>query len=265
MRILFIGDVVGSPGRQMIDEYVPKLKQKYQPAVTIVNGENAASGKGINEKIYRRFLERGAQAVTLGNHAWDKKEIFDFIDDAEYLVRPANFPEGTPGKGMTFVKTPKGEVAVINLQGRTFLSPNDDPFRKVDELIEEAKKRTSIIFLDFHAEATSEKQAMGWYVDGRVSVNVGTHTHIQTADERILPGGTAYISDVGMTGPYDGILGMDREAVLKRFLTNLPVRFEVPKSGRTQLSGFLVDVDDQSGKAKTVKRIQINDDHPFFE
>ncbi|WP_079480119.1 TIGR00282 family metallophosphoesterase [Halobacillus salinus] len=265
MRILFIGDVVGSPGRQMIDEYVPKLKQKYQPAVTIVNGENAASGKGINEKIYRRFLEKGAQAVTLGNHAWDKKEIFDFIDDAEYLVRPANFPEGTPGKGMTFVKTPKGEVAVINLQGRTFLSPNDDPFRKVDELIEEAKKRTSIIFLDFHAEATSEKQAMGWYVDGRVSVNVGTHTHIQTADERILPGGTAYISDVGMTGPYDGILGMDREAVLKRFLTNLPVRFEVPKSGRTQLSGFLVDVDDQSGKAKTVKRIQINDDHPFFE
>ncbi|MFC7061136.1 TIGR00282 family metallophosphoesterase [Halobacillus seohaensis] len=265
MRILFIGDVVGAPGREMVDDYLPKLKQKYQPSVTIVNGENAAAGKGITDKIYRRFLEKGAQAVTLGNHAWDKKEIFDFIDDAEYLVRPANFPEGTPGRGLTFVKTPKAEVAVINLQGRTFLSPNDDPFRKIDELIAIAKKRTPIIFLDFHAEATSEKQAMGWYVDGRVSVNVGTHTHIQTADERILPRGTGYISDVGMTGPYDGILGMEREAVIKRFLTNLPVRFEVPKEGRKQLSGFLVDIDDQTGQSKKVQRVQINDDRPFFD
>ncbi|WP_173916441.1 TIGR00282 family metallophosphoesterase [Halobacillus sp. Marseille-Q1614] len=264
MRILFIGDVVGSPGRNMVDEYLPKLKQKFQPSVTIINGENAAAGKGINEKIYRRFLEKGAQAVTLGNHAWDKKEIFDFIDDAEYLVRPANYPEGAPGKGMTFIKTPKGEVAVINIQGRTFLAPNDDPFRKVDELIEEARKRTSIIFVDFHAETTSEKQAMGWYVDGRVSVTVGTHTHVQTADERILPDGTAYISDVGMTGPYDGILGMEREAVMKRFLTNLPVRFEVPKDGRTQFSGVLIDIDENTGQAEKIQRIQINDDHPFF-
>ncbi|UOQ42989.1 TIGR00282 family metallophosphoesterase [Halobacillus salinarum] len=264
MRILFIGDVVGSPGREMVEEYLPKLKEKYQPAATIINGENAASGKGITEKIYRRFLECGAQAVTLGNHSWDKKEIFDFIDDADYLIRPANFPEGTPGSGMTFIKTPKAEIAVINLQGRTFLAPNDDPFRKIDDLIAQAKKRTNVIFLDFHAEATSEKQAMGWYVDGRVSVNVGTHTHIQTADERILPAGTGYISDVGMTGPYDGILGMEREAVLKRFLTNLPVRFEVPKKGRTQLSGFLADVDERTGKAQKVERILINDDHPFF-
>lgn len=265
MRILFIGDVVGSPGRDMVETYLPKLKKKFQPAVTIINGENAASGKGITEKIYRRFLELGAQAVTLGNHAWDKKEIFEFIDKADYLVRPANFPEGTPGRGLTYVKTPKGEIAVINLQGRTFMAPNDDPFRKVDELIEQASKRTSLIFLDFHAETTSEKQAMGWYVDGRVSVQVGTHTHVQTADERILPEGTGYISDVGMTGPYDGILGMDREAVLKRFKTNLPVRFEVPKTGRAQLSAFLVDVDDKTGKTVKVKRILINDDHPFFE
>ncbi|MFD1018258.1 TIGR00282 family metallophosphoesterase [Thalassobacillus hwangdonensis] len=264
MKILFIGDVVGSPGRDMVQEYLPKLKSKYQPTVTIINGENAASGKGINEKIYRNFLQWGANAVTLGNHAWDKKEIFDFIDHAEYMVRPANFPAGTPGKGLTFVKTNKGEVAVINLQGRTFMTPNDDPFRVIDELIEEAKQRTNIIFLDFHAEATSEKQAMGWYVDGRVSVNVGTHTHIQTADNRILPNGTAYISDVGMTGPYDGILGMEREAVMKRFLTNLPVRFEVPKKGRTQLSAILADVDESTGKAKDIKRILINDDHPFF-
>ncbi|MFG6115044.1 TIGR00282 family metallophosphoesterase [Halobacillus sp. MO56] len=264
MKILFIGDVVGSPGRDMVQEYLPKLKAKYQPAVTIINGENSASGKGINEKIYRSFLEWGANAVTLGNHAWDKKEIFDFIEDATYMVRPANYPEGTPGKGITFVKTNHGEVAVLNLQGRTFLSPNDDPFRKVDELIKEAKKRTNIIFLDFHAETTSEKQAMGWYVDGRVSINVGTHTHVQTADERILPGGTGYITDVGMTGPYDGILGMDREAVIKRFLTNLPVRFEVPKQGRKQLSAVLADVEESTGKARKIQRIMINDDHPFF-
>ncbi|WP_181348621.1 TIGR00282 family metallophosphoesterase [Thalassobacillus sp. CUG 92003] len=264
MKLLFIGDVVGSPGREMVEEYLPKLKQKYQPAVTIINGENAAGGKGITEKIYRRFLELGANAVTLGNHAWDNRDIFEFIHDAPHMVRPANFPEGTPGKGMTFVKSHVGEIAVINLQGRTFLSPNDDPFRKADELINEAKKRTNLIFLDFHAEATSEKQAMGWYVDGRVSINVGTHTHIQTADERILPQGTGYISDVGMTGPYDAILGMDREVVLKRFLTNLPVRFEVPKSGRKQLSGFLADVDERSGNATKVKRILINEDHPFF-
>lgn len=264
MRILFIGDVVGSPGREMVDTYLPKLKQKHQPTMTVINGENAASGKGITEKIYRRFLEKGAQAVTLGNHAWDKKEIFEFIDEADHMARPANMPEGTPGRGLIFVKTPHTEVAVINLQARTFMAPLDDPFRKVDELIQEAKKRTNIIFLDFHAEATSEKQAMGWYVDGRVSVNVGTHTHVQTADERILPQGTAYISDAGMTGPYDGILGMEREAVMKRFLTQLPVRFEVPKDGRTQLSGVLVDIDDKTGKAKKIKRILINEDHPFF-
>lgn len=264
MKILFVGDVVGSPGRDMVQEYVPKLKKKYQPNVTIINGENAASGKGITEKIYKQFLEAGAQAITLGNHAWDKKEIFEFIDHAPNMVRPANFPEGTPGSGLMFVKSNKFEVAVINLQGRTFLPPLDDPFRKVDQLIDEAKKRTNLIFLDFHAEATSEKQAMGWYVDGRVSAVVGTHTHTQTADERILPQGTAYITDVGMTGPYDGILGTDREAVLKRFLSNLPVRFEVTKEGRTQLNAFLVDIDETSGIAKKVQRILINEDHPFF-
>lgn len=264
MKILFIGDVVGSPGRDMVQEYLPRLKQKYQPHITIVNGENAASGKGITEKIYKQFLSSGAQAVTLGNHAWDKKEIFEFIDQAPNMVRPANFPPGTPGKGLTFVKINKAEVAIINLQGRTFLPAIDDPFRKVDELIEEAKKRTNIIFIDFHAEATSEKQAMGWYVNGRASVIVGTHTHTQTADERLLPNGTAYITDVGMTGPYDGILGMDREAVLKRFQTSLPVRFEVTKEGRTQLNGIIAEVDDESGRAKKIQRIIINDDHPFF-
>ncbi|RDW17771.1 TIGR00282 family metallophosphoesterase [Oceanobacillus chungangensis] len=264
MKILFIGDVVGSPGRDMVQEYLPRLKEKYHPNLTIINGENAASGKGITEKIYKQFLEWGAQVITMGNHTWDKKEIFEFIDDAKYMIRPANFPEGTPGKGLVFININGVEVAVINMQGRTFLPAIDDPFRKIDELVEEAKKRTNLIFVDFHGEATSEKQAFGWYLDGRVSAVVGTHTHTQTADERILPAGTAYITDVGMTGPYDGILGVERDAVLKRFLTSLPVRFETTKEGRTQLNGFFVTIDDRTGKATKVERIMINEDHPFF-
>jgi metallophosphoesterase (TIGR00282 family) len=264
MRILFVGDVVGSPGRDMVNEYVPKLKDKYRPTVTVINGENAAGGRGITEDIYRGFLEIGAQAVTLGNHAWDNRDIFEFIDKAKYLVRPANFPDEVPGNGIVYLKVNQDEVAIINLQGRTFMPSLDCPFKKADELIEEASKRTPIIFVDFHAEATSEKQAMAWYLDGRVSAVVGTHTHVQTADERILPSGTAYISDVGMTGPYDGILGMEKEAVIKRFLTSLPVRFEVPKSGRTQLSAVILDLDKKTGSAKKFSRILINDDHPFF-
>lgn len=264
MNILFIGDVVGSLGRDMIKEYVPKLKEKYRPHITIVNGENAASGKGITEKIYRGFLESGVQAVTLGNHTWDNKEIFDFVEDAKYLVRPANFPENNPGKGIIYLKLNNEEIAVISLQGRTFLTPIDCPFQKADELIEEARKRTPFIFVDFHAEATSEKLAMGWYLDGKVSAVIGTHTHVQTADNRILPKGTAFMTDVGMTGPYDGILGVDKDLVLKRFTTSLPVRFEIPKTGRTQLSGVIIELDRKTGVAKKIDRILINDDHPFF-
>ncbi|MCY7867772.1 2',3'-cyclic-nucleotide 2'-phosphodiesterase [Bacillus spizizenii] len=264
MRILFIGDVVGSPGRDMVKEYVPKLKTKYKPHFTIINGENAAHGKGLTEKIYHSLIQSGADAITMGNHTWDKKEIFDFIDDVPNLVRPANFPEGTPGKGITYVKANGKELAVINLQGRTFLPPLDDPFLKADELVAEASKRTPYIFIDFHAEATSEKLALGWYTDGRASAVVGTHTHVQTADNRILPKGTAYITDVGMTGPYDGILGMDRETIIKRFKTNLPVRFTVAE-GKTTLSGVVIDIDDQTKKAVKIERILINDDHMFFE
>ncbi|UNL83796.1 TIGR00282 family metallophosphoesterase [Priestia koreensis] len=264
MKILFVGDIVGSPGRDMVQDYLPRLKQKYNPETIIVNGENAAHGKGITEKIYRQLLNAGANVVTLGNHAWDKKEIFDFIDDAKQMIRPANFPEGTPGKGITYYTYGNQTVAVINLQGRTFLPPLDCPFEKADELVEEARKKTSIIFVDFHGEATSEKQAMGWYLDGRVSAVVGTHTHVQTADNRVLPRGTAYISDVGMTGPYDGILGTDRHAVIKKFKTSLPVRFEVAE-GRTQLSAVVVDIDAKTGKANKIERILINDDHPYFD
>ncbi|MBM7650080.1 metallophosphoesterase (TIGR00282 family) [Bacillus ectoiniformans] len=264
MKILFVGDVVGSPGRDMVSEYLPRLKKKYMPELTIVNGENAAAGRGITEKIYRQFMNDGANAVTLGNHAWDNKDIFEFIDKAKWLVRPANFPKGTPGNGMVFVKNAGVEVAVINLQGRTFMPALDDPFQEVERLVEEARERTPIIFVDFHAEATSEKQALGWFLDGRVSAVVGTHTHVQTADNRVLPGGTAYLSDVGMTGPYDSVLGMEKEPVLKRFLTSLPVRFEVPKSGRAQLSACVIEIDRKTGKAKSINRILINEDSPFI-
>lgn len=265
MRVLFIGDVVGAMGREMITEYLPRLKKKYRPQMTIVNGENAASGRGITEKIYKKFLQDGVDVVTMGNHTWDNRDIFEFIDDAKKMVRPANFPEGTPGQGIVFVKVNQLELAVINMQARSFMVDLDDPFRKMTELVEEARKRTPIIFVDFHGETTSEKQAMGWYLDGKVSAVVGTHTHVQTNDARILPQGTAYLTDVGMTGPYDGILGMRREPVIEKFLTALPKRFEVVEQGRGLLSGCILDIDDQTGQAKDIQLIQINDDRPYRE
>ncbi|MGQ4225527.1 TIGR00282 family metallophosphoesterase [Enterococcus mundtii] len=265
MRVLFIGDVVGAMGREMITEYLPRLKKRYRPQMTIVNGENAASGRGITEKIYKKFLQDGVDVVTMGNHTWDNRDIFEFIDDAKKMVRPANFPEGTPGQGIVFVKVNQLELAVINMQARSFMVDLDDPFRKMTELVEEARERTPIIFVDFHGETTSEKQAMGWFLDGKVSAVVGTHTHVQTNDARILPQGTAYLTDVGMTGPYDGILGMRREPVIEKFLTALPKRFEVVEQGRGLLSGCILDIDDQTGQAKDIQLIQINDDRPYRE
>ncbi|SDY69277.1 hypothetical protein SAMN05421736_10350 [Evansella caseinilytica] len=264
MKVLFIGDVVGSPGRNALKEYLPKLKRKYRPELTIVNGENAAGGKGLTEKVYQEIRDAGADVITLGNHAWDKKEIFDFIDEKDDLVRPANLPEGTPGTGYVIKKVGSYKVAVINGQGRTFMPAIDCPFRVLDRIVKEVRKKTPIIFVDFHAEATSEKQAIGWYLDGKVSAVVGTHTHVQTADERVLPGGTAYTTDAGMTGPYDGILGMDRDVIINRFLTSLPARFEVTK-GREQLNGVILSINGKTGAAESIKRILINDDHPFFD
>ncbi|MFV0560676.1 MAG: TIGR00282 family metallophosphoesterase [Enterococcus sp.] len=265
MRVLFIGDVVGSMGRTAVSEYLPRLKKKYRPQLTILNGENAASGRGITEKIYKKFLQDGADVVTMGNHTWDNREVFEFIEDAKKMIRPANFPAGTPGQGMVFVKINQVEIAVINMQARTFMTPIDDPFTKADELIQEARKRTPIIFVDFHGETTSEKQAMAWYLDGRVSAVIGTHTHVQTNDARILPEGTAYLTDAGMTGPYDGILGMRREAVIEKFITALPRRFEVVETGRFIMCGCVIDIDDQTGRAKQIQPIQISDDRPFME
>ncbi|WP_227395473.1 TIGR00282 family metallophosphoesterase [Jeotgalibacillus aurantiacus] len=263
MRILFIGDVVGSPGREMIDEFLPQLKQKHQPDLVIVNGENAASGRGITKKIYDQLLSAGADVITMGNHTWDNRDLFNFIDQANQLVRPINYPKATPGKGIRFIQAGSAEVAVVNALGRTFMNPVDDPFPLLKQTIDEARRQTPFVFVDFHAEATSEKQAAGWYLDGKASAVVGTHTHVQTSDNRILPKGTAYLSDVGMTGPYDAILGMEKEAVLKRFTTALPARFEVPKDGRKILSACVIELDRKSGMAKSIDRILINEDHPF--
>ena len=265
MRVLFIGDVVGSLGRDTVTEYLPKLKKKYHPQVTILNGENAAAGRGITEKIYKKFLQDGVDVVTLGNHTWDNRDIYEFIEDAKKMIRPANFPEGVPGEGMVFVKVNAIELAIINLQARTFMTAIDDPFKKAEELVAQARKRTPFIFVDFHGETTSEKQAMGWFLDGKVSAVVGTHTHVQTNDARVLPQGTAFLSDVGMTGPYDGILGMKKEVIVERFLTALPQRFEVIDKGRSILSACILEIDEQTGKAKSIEPIQISEDRPFID
>ncbi|KFN89672.1 phosphoesterase [Tetragenococcus muriaticus 3MR10-3] len=232
--------------------------------MTIANGENAAGGRGITEKIYKTFLQEGIDVVTLGNHAWDNREIFEFISEAKRMIRPANFPQKTPGTGIVFVKVNNVELAVINLQGRSFMADIDDPFTKADELVAQAAKKTSHIFVDFHAETTSEKQAMGWYLDGRISAIVGTHTHVQTNDARVLPGGTAYLTDVGMTGPYDAILGMKKDPIIEKFITALPKRFEVVENGRSILSACILEINPRNGKTKTIAPILINEDHPFL-
>lgn len=267
MKLLFIGDIVGSLGREKLNEWLPKLKDKYKPQATIANGENAADGRGITKKIYKEILQSGVDLVTMGNHTWDKREIYDFIDDAKRMIRPANYPKAAnvPGKGIAYIKVNQLELAVINLHGRSFMGDYEDPFRVGQELVEEASKRTDHIFIDFHAEATSEKEAMGWFMDGKVSAVVGTHTHVQTNDARILPGGTAYQTDVGMTGFYDGVLGMKKEPILHKFTTQMPQRFEVPDKGRSRLNACFIEIDDKTGKAKKIKPIRIDDDMSLFE
>lgn len=260
MRILFIGDIVGKIGRNAISTYLPKLKQEYRPTVSIVNAENAAHGKGLTEKIYKQLLREGVDFMTMGNHTYGQLEIYEFIDEAKRMVRPANFPSEAPGVGMRIIQINDIKLAIINLQGRAFMQDIDDPFKKADELVKEAQKVTPYIFVDFHAETTSEKNAMGWYLDGRVSAVVGTHTHIQTSDNRILPSGTGYITDVGMTGFYDGILGINRDEVIERFITSLPQRHVVPDNGRSVLSGVIIDID-KNGKTTNIERILINDDN----
>jgi metallophosphoesterase (TIGR00282 family) len=256
MRVLMVGDVVGKPGRQLTLELVPRLKTEYAVDFVIVNGENAAGGIGITPDIANVMLQSGINVVTLGNHAWGKREIFPYLDEEPRLLRPANYPPGVPGRGYGIYHCSAGLVGVISLQGRTFMDPVDDPFRAVDGILETLRAKTAVICIDFHAEATSEKQAFGWYVDGRASVVVGTHTHVQTADERILPGGTAYLTDLGMTGPIDSVIGMKRDIVIPRFTSLLPARFEVA-DGDAQLCAALIDIDTETGNATAIRRVQV--------
>ena len=262
MNILFIGDIVGSPGRQAIKELLPVLKKEYSLNLTIANAENAAGGSGITPAVAQELFDAGVDALTSGDHIWKNKGIFEIIDKEERILRPVNFPLGVPGRGWAVFKTRDNiKIGVINVQGRVFMEAIECPFRTSRQAQEALSKETNIIIVDIHAEATSEKVALGWYLDGKVSAVLGTHTHIQTADERILPGGCAYITDVGMTGPFDSVIGRRVEDVLARFITCVPIRFEVAKEN-VQLQGVVLDIDEHTGKARSVTRIQrkINDE-----
>ena len=255
MKILFIGDTVGKAGRAIVHQYLKHLQEEYQVDLTILNCENAAAGFGVTPKIADEFFDWGIDLLTSGNHIWDKKEITGYLDENSRILRPANYPRGNPGRGVAVLKTKSGEAAaVMNLQGRVFMPPTDDPFRVADEELARLPKHIKVIFVDMHGEATSEKVAMGWYLDGRVSAVVGTHTHIPTADETILPGGTAFLTDVGMAGPFLSVIGVVKEDVIRRFLTSIPEKFE-SASQDARLNAVLVDVDSATGQARSIERI----------
>jgi len=256
VTVLCVGDVFGEPGRRAIETLLPKLKKRYEVDVAVVNVENAAAGAGVTPANAKAFLEHGADVMTSGNHIWDKKEIIDYIPKENLLLRPANYPPGTPGSGSIVVKAGPHKVAVLNMMGRVFLPLLDCPFRKADEEIPRLRQETPIIVVDMHCEATSESQAMGWYLDGRVSAVVGTHRHVQTADERILPKGTAYITDLGLTGPTDSVIGVDPEIALRRFLTQMPNRFE-PAKGPVALHGVVIRIDPETGQGLSIERLRV--------
>jgi metallophosphoesterase (TIGR00282 family) len=251
--VLFLGDIIGRPGRNALKKFLPSLVGKYSPAIIIANGENAAGGSGITEEISKElFLQ--VDVLTSGNHIWDKKETLAYFEKEPRLLRPANYPARNPGKGTYIFRDGRGlKIAVLNLQGRVFMEPIDCPFRTSDEMVSDLRKETPLIVVDFHAEATSEKQALGWHLDGRVSAIVGTHTHVVTADERVLPSGTAYITDVGMAGGFHSVIGIRREQALEKFLTGRPQRFEPSKDGLF-LSSVFIEADAESGKAISIRR-----------
>jgi 2',3'-cyclic-nucleotide 2'-phosphodiesterase len=262
MRILFIGDIFGRPGRTIVKHLLPEVVEEHRIDLTIANAENSAGGFGVTAQIAEELFEQGISVLTTGNHVWDKREIMDYMaqtdgHQARRLIRPANYPAGTPGHGFYEGQTRAGvKYAVINLQGRVFMSSNDDPFRVADDLLQ--KLTAKVILVDLHAEATSEKMALGWYLDGRVTAVLGTHTHIPTADERVLPNGTAYQTDVGMTGPYDSIIGVQKELVIQRFLTNLPARWE-PATNDPRFCAVVIECDESTGRASSIKRLMLQE------
>jgi len=257
LRLLFLGDIIGEPGRRAVIETVPLLKKECGIDFVVVNGENSAAGRGITPKISIDLLRAGVAVITTGDHIWDQKEIIPYIDTEPRLLRPINYPEKTPGQGAVILETFKGKVGVINVQGRTFMLPHlENPFRIIDEAARKMREETKVIFVDVHAETTSEKIAMGRFLDGRVSAVVGTHTHTQTSDERVFPGGTAFLCDAGMCGPTESVLGREIEPIIARFITNMPVPFPVAK-GPVRLQGALVDIDETTGNALTIERLSL--------
>jgi hypothetical protein len=258
VKLLFIGDIVGSPGRQAVARHLDRLVDRYQIDLVIANGENAAGGFGLTEETARELYQLGIHVLTSGNHIWDKKESLAYIQREERVLRPANYPPGTAGRGSVVVQTPgKVPVGIVNLEGRVFMNSLDCPFRAAEQEIEALRGKSNVILVDFHAEATSEKMALGWFLDGKVSAVVGTHTHVQTADERILPGGTAYISDVGMTGSFDSVIGIKKELALERFITQMPTRFEVAKKD-TRINAVVIVANESSGVAEAIERISLS-------
>jgi metallophosphoesterase (TIGR00282 family) len=255
--ILFIGDIFASVGRGLVARHLPEIAAAEHADLTIANGENAAGGFGITPQLAEELFTYGVDVLTSGNHIWDKKEIYDYLPRQQRLLRPANYPVGLPGSGMLVKEARNGvSVAILNLQGRAHMAPIDCPFRKADELLASLPENVKVRFVDFHAELTSEKTAMGWYLDGRVSAVVGTHTHVPTADTRILPQGTAYQTDAGMTGPYHGIIGVDKDIIIQKFLTQLPVRMEAARQG-AELHGVVVQVEESTGRATAIRRIEV--------
>jgi len=255
LRLLFLGDIIGEPGRRAVIEMLPTLKSAWELDFVVVNGENVAAGRGITPKLAIDLLRCGAAVITTGDHVWDQKDIVSFIDTEPRLLRPINYPEGTPGGGSIVLETAKGKVGVINVQGRTFMLPAlENPFRRVWDEVEQIRAQTPVIFVDVHAETTSEKIALGRFLDGKVSVVAGTHTHVQTADDQIFPGGTAFICDAGMCGPTESVLGREIQPIVQRFYSSMPVNFPVAK-GEVKLHGLMVDIDEENGRAISVQRV----------
>ncbi len=260
MRILFVGDIVGNPGRRILKNVLPRLRGEYLPDLVIANGENCAGGVGLTPSTAEEIFRAGCDVITGGNHTWDKREILPLLESHPRLLRPANYPDPAPGGGVCLCEGRDGTpAAVVNLMGRVFMNLTDDPFRAADSILREIGSHARVIVVDFHAEATSEKMAFGWYLDGRVTAVIGTHTHVPTADERVLPEGTAFISDVGMTGPYDSVIGVEKSLVIERFLTQRPVRL-TPATGDVRLAAVLIEASAATGRAESIRRIEVRED-----